>query len=169
MESTPNSLKSWFIKPIEAEAPPAVPTPSPGKRVRFQMSANKMKNTPSSLRWLFIPPNAMFAVGGTRVFSSAALFATSNPMKHTLSSLKSWFIKPTEAEAPRALPTPSPAKRVRFQLPSNDGWANPADGVHTEFAQVVVHTAKCDVCGRRNTSVLQRCTICNKQSDENTH
>ncbi|KAM3086567.1 hypothetical protein ACMFMG_000699 [Clarireedia jacksonii] len=64
------------------------------------------------------------------------------------------------------LPTPSSGKRVRFEMSANKVWVKPADEQHTEFAQVVVHTAKCDVCGRRNTSVLQRCTICNKQFDQ---
>ncbi|KAI9845090.1 MAG: hypothetical protein M1837_005094 [Sclerophora amabilis] len=32
--------------------------------------------------------------------------------------------------------------------------------LHTNFNQVTIHTAKCDLCNRRNYATLQRCTLC---------
>lgn len=32
--------------------------------------------------------------------------------------------------------------------------------VHTEFNDIQIHTAKCDVCNRHNTSVMKQCTLC---------
>src|SRR5690349_13329134 len=37
------------------------------------------------------------------------------------------------------------------------------DEEHTVFSPVYIHTAKCDNCEGRNTSVLQRCGICAAQ------
>ncbi|KFY07088.1 hypothetical protein V492_07461 [Pseudogymnoascus sp. VKM F-4246] len=34
---------------------------------------------------------------------------------------------------------------------------------HTGFVPVYIHTAKCDICEKRNDSVLQRCTTCTSQ------
>ncbi|KFX97874.1 hypothetical protein V490_02593 [Pseudogymnoascus sp. VKM F-3557] len=34
---------------------------------------------------------------------------------------------------------------------------------HTEFVPVYIHTAKCDICEKRNDSVLQRCLTCTSQ------
>lgn len=34
---------------------------------------------------------------------------------------------------------------------------------HTEFLPVYIHTAKCDICEKRNYSVLQRCETCTSQ------
>ncbi|ELR06274.1 hypothetical protein VC83_05032 [Pseudogymnoascus destructans] len=34
---------------------------------------------------------------------------------------------------------------------------------HTEFVPVYIHTAKCDICEKRNDSVLQRCVTCTSQ------
>ncbi|KFY26364.1 hypothetical protein V493_04134 [Pseudogymnoascus sp. VKM F-4281 (FW-2241)] len=34
---------------------------------------------------------------------------------------------------------------------------------HTEFLPVYIHTAKCDICEKRNDSVLQRCMTCTSQ------
>ncbi|KFZ16404.1 hypothetical protein V502_05111 [Pseudogymnoascus sp. VKM F-4520 (FW-2644)] len=34
---------------------------------------------------------------------------------------------------------------------------------HTEFLPVYIHTAKCDICEKRNYSVLQRCVTCTSQ------
>lgn len=34
---------------------------------------------------------------------------------------------------------------------------------HNKWEKIVVHTAKCDRCGKHNTKVLQRCKLCNKQ------
>jgi hypothetical protein len=34
---------------------------------------------------------------------------------------------------------------------------------HTEFMPVYIHTAKCDICEKRNDSVLQRCVTCTSQ------
>ena len=32
--------------------------------------------------------------------------------------------------------------------------------VHTEFKDIQIHTAKCDVCNRHNTSIMKQCTLC---------
>ena len=32
--------------------------------------------------------------------------------------------------------------------------------MHTEFKDIQIHTAKCDVCNRHNTSVMKQCTLC---------
>ena len=34
--------------------------------------------------------------------------------------------------------------------------------VHTEFKDIQIHTAKCDVCNKHNTSVMKQCTLCAK-------
>jgi hypothetical protein len=78
-----------------------------------------------------------------------------------------------EGEPYSTFPTPPAAAPTMYAyqyhpsdaLPTGGAWENPETITHTSFSQVVVHTAKCDICGSRNGNVLQRCDICNKQFD----
>src|ERR1700721_3023877 len=40
---------------------------------------------------------------------------------------------------------------------------NPGNQPHSKWEAISIHTAKCDVCSEHNTSVIQRCTRCNRQ------
>ncbi|OBT89947.1 hypothetical protein VE02_01477 [Pseudogymnoascus sp. 03VT05] len=51
-------------------------------------------------------------------------------------------------------------------MPSQATRARPVainEEAHTEFMAVYIHTAKCDICEKRNDSVLQRCVTCTSQ------
>ncbi|GAD97559.1 predicted protein [Paecilomyces variotii No. 5] len=65
-------------------------------------------------------------------------------------------INPTTIQRvnPLTLRPPTTAPQAQSNLPA---------APHTLFVTVTIHTAKCDICNRHNTSILRRCATCGWQ------
>ncbi|KAJ9210525.1 hypothetical protein DTO166G4_7837 [Paecilomyces variotii] len=60
----------------------------------------------------------------------------------------------TQRVNPLTLRPPTTTPQTQRNLPA---------APHTRFVTVTIHTAKCDICNRHNTSILRRCATCGWQ------
>ncbi|KAF7719670.1 Uncharacterized protein PECH_004170 [Penicillium ucsense] len=161
--------------PVDVQYQPAGPSPDADKLLGYSPSpVDTMRRPPSPplLPRMFIAPEgSQRAVVRESVEQRPAFNMTEAPFAsaydplalhgrvNVLPATTSQPIQPSQARQEPRTPTPTPRQR---QSPYETPWKK-LTVTTVDFEELSAHTAKCDLCDRRNTEGMWRCTPCGWQ------